>query len=60
MTAMIEAPAAVLKSIWRNRVMTGTTMIPPPSPRSEPAAPATKETASISRNCRKKVDMRVI
>ena len=33
---MIEAPAAVLKSMWRKRVMTGTTMIPPPRPEKRP------------------------
>src|ERR1051326_6702856 len=44
MTEMIDAPMARRMSTWSRSVRTGTTINPPPSPRSAPRNPATKAT----------------
>src|ERR1043166_3622553 len=45
MTEMMDAPMASRMSTWSRRVRTGTTISPPPSPRSAPRKPATSETS---------------
>ena len=47
MTATIDAPIAYRMSILSKSVRQGMTMIPPPSPRSDPSTPATIEMQSV-------------
>ena len=48
-TDTIEAPMAKRMSTWSSSVSAGTTMIPPPSPSSEPSRPAATETVKTTR-----------
>jgi hypothetical protein len=48
----LDAPMAKRMSTPRSSVRAGTTIIPPPRPRSEPRTPAMKEMATTSRTKR--------